>query len=155
VERVITIKRWATVLLLLLTTVAIVVMTMVLSGKSYSNFDPVPFEDLRHLAHRLEHRPISTHLMAVILVPTIANTLLFVPWGFLMFLSLYRVERPTLQTYLLTVLVGMSLSAIIEGYQYFLPTRVADVNDVIWNTMGAAIGAILGHLRSRIRFAFE
>jgi glycopeptide antibiotics resistance protein len=155
VERTITIPRWATVLLLLLTTAAIIVVTMVLSGKSYSRLDPVPFEDLRHLAHRLEHRPISTHLMAVILVPTIANTLLFVPWGFLMFLSIYSVDRPTLQTYVLTILIGMSLSAIIEGYQYFLPTRVADVNDVIWNTMGAAIGAVLGHLRSRVRFEFD
>lgn len=151
----VTIKRPITILLLLVVTATIILITIATSGKSYTKIDPVPFEDLRHLAHRLEHRPISTQVMAVIVMPIIGNILLFVPWGFLTFIALYTVERPTIQTYVLTVLTGLSLSLSIEAWQYFLPSRVADVNDVIWNTTGATLGAILGHLRQRVRLEFE
>jgi glycopeptide antibiotics resistance protein len=151
----ITLRRPVTILLLLAVTATIVFLTVYASGKSYSKIDPVPFEDLRHLSHRLAVRPVSTQVMAVIVMPIIANVLLFVPWGFLTFISLYTVDRPTMQTYVLTILGGLSFSLAIEAWQYFLPTRVADVNDVIWNTTGAALGAILGHLRQRVRFEFE
>jgi glycopeptide antibiotics resistance protein len=149
------VRKPVTVLLLLATTVAIVLVTVYMAGKSYENFDPIPFDDLRHLARRLASRPISTHILAVIVVPMIANVLLFVPWGFLAFITFYTVERPTLQTYVLTILLGFSLTLGIEAWQYFLPSRVADVNDVIWNTSGTILGAILGHVRLRVRFDFE
>jgi len=151
----ITLRRPVTILLLFAVTATIVFLTVYASGKSYSKIDPVPFEDLRHLSHRLAVRPVSTQVMAVIVMPIIANVLLFVPWGFLTFICLYTVDRPTMQTYVLTILGGLSFSLAIEAWQYFLPTRVADVNDVIWNTTGAALGAILGHLRQRVRFEFE
>ena len=76
------------------------------------------------------------------------------PWGFLLFIALYTVERPTMQTYVLTVLLGLTFTCTIEAWQYFLPSRVADVNDIIWNTLGTFGGAILGHLRERVRFEF-
>jgi Glycopeptide antibiotics resistance protein len=148
------IRRPFTILLLLAVTTGIVLITLWMSGKSYGKVDPIPFDDLRHLATRMDRHPVSTHVVAVIVVPIIANILLFVPWGFLMFLALYSVGRPTLQTYLLTVLLGFTFTCFIEAWQYFLPSRVADVNDVIWNTTGAFAGAILGHLRERLRFEF-
>jgi len=151
----VTVPRWTTILLLLAVTATIVIATVYTSGKSYSKIDPVPFEDIKHLSHRFAHRPVSTQILAVIVMPIIANVLLFIPWGFLTFISLYTLDRPTMQTYVLTILGGLSFSLAIEAWQYFLPTRVADVNDVIWNTTGAALGAILGHLRQRIRFEFE
>jgi glycopeptide antibiotics resistance protein len=151
----VTVPRWITILLLLAITATIVIATVYTSGKSYSKIDPVPFEDIKHLSHRLAHRPVSTQILAVIVMPIIANVLLFIPWGFLTFISLYTLDRPTMQTYVLTILGGLSFSLAIEAWQYFLPTRVADVNDVIWNTTGAALGAILGHLRQRVRFEFE
>ncbi len=151
----ITVKRPVTILLLLAVTAGIVIVTTTISGKSYSKVDPIPFEDVRHLLHRISHKPVSTQLAALIVMPIVANILLFVPWGFLMFIALYTVERSTLQTYVLTILAGLSLTLAIEAWQYFLPTRVADVNDVIWNTTGAMIGAIAGHLRQRVRFEFE
>lgn len=153
--REVVIKKPLTILLLLLTTTAIVAITVWMAGKSYENFDPIPFDDVRYLARRLAERPISTHILAVIVVPMIANVLLFVPWGFLAFITFYTVERPTLQTYVLTILLGFSLTLAIEGWQYFLPSRVADVSDVIWNTSGTVLGALLGHARLRVRFDFE
>ncbi len=153
-QRVVTVRRPVTVLLLLLTTIGIVAVTMWLSGKSYSKVDPIPFEDLHNLRHVMSRHAVSTHILAVIVVPIIANTLLFVPWGFFLFIALYTVERPTLQTYVLTILLGFTFTCTIEAWQYFLPTRVADINDIIWNSAGVSIGAILGHLRERVRFEF-
>ena len=153
--REVTVPRAATALALLAVTVAIIALTLWMSGRSYESFDPIPFSDLRHLVKRVASRPISTHMLAVIVMPMIANVLLFVPWGLLTFICLYNIERPTLQTYVLTVLLGLTFSLAIEGYQYFLPSRVADINDVIWNTSGTFVGALLGHARLRVRFEFE
>ena len=153
-QTTITIRRPVTILLLLAVTVLIVLTTVWMSGKSYSKVDPLPFEDIRHLSNRIARHPVSTHILAVIVVPIIANVLLFVPWGFFLFIALYTVERPTLQTYVLTVLLGLTFTCTIEAWQYFLPTRVADINDIIWNTTGVLLGAILGHLRERVRFEF-
>ena len=50
--------------------------------------------------------------------------------------------------------LGFTFTCAIEAWQYFLPTRVADINDIIWNTVGVFLGAILGHLRERVRFEF-
>jgi glycopeptide antibiotics resistance protein len=105
--------------------------------------------------HRIDQRPVSTRTLALILIPVVGNVLLFIPWGFLMFITLYTVDRPTVQTYVLTLLLGFSFSCGIEAWQYFLPSRVADINDVIWNTAGTLAGAVLGHLRLRLRFEFE
>jgi glycopeptide antibiotics resistance protein len=155
VPREVVVRKPLTILMLIVVTIAIVAITVWMSGKSYSNLDPIPFDDIRYLARRLAERPISTHILAVIVVPMIANVLLFVPWGFLTFIALYTVERPTLQTYVLTILLGFSFSLGIEGWQYFLPSRVADINDVIWNTLGAVLGTFLGHARLRLRFEFD
>jgi glycopeptide antibiotics resistance protein len=153
-QRVVTIGRPFTIVLLLLTTVGIVAVTTWLSGKSYSKVDPIPFEDLHTLGHVMSRHPVSTHILAVIVVPIIANILLFVPWGFFLFIALYTVQRPTLQTYVLTIMLGITFTCTIEAWQYFMPARVADINDIIWNTIGVLLGAILGHLRERVRFEF-
>src|SRR5262245_18993147 len=155
-QRIITVRRPVTIALLLLVTVAIIAITIWSSGKSYSNLDPRPFDDIRHLAKRLAspQRHVSMHVVAVIVVPIVVNVLLFVPWGVLLFIALYTIQRPTMQTYVLTVLLGLTFSCAIEAWQYFLPSRVADVNDIIWNTLGTFGGAILGHLRERVRFEF-
>src|SRR4051812_38079824 len=126
-QTIITIRRPITIVLLLIVTVLIVLTTVWMSGKSYAKVDPQPFDDILHLSHRIARHPVSTHILAVIIVPIIANILLFVPWGFLMFITLYTVARPTMQTYVLTVLLGLSLTCAIEAWQYFLPSRVADV----------------------------
>jgi glycopeptide antibiotics resistance protein len=155
VPRDVIIRKPLTLVILAAVTLIIIGVTVWMSGKSYANLDPIPFDDIRHLARRLGNRPISTHILAVIVVPMVANVLLFVPWGFLLFILLSSVDRPTLQTYVLTILLGLTFSLVIEGWQYFLPSRVADVNDVIWNTSGTVLGALLGHARLRLRFEFE
>ena len=152
--RAVAIQRPITILLLIAVTLGIAGMTIWTSGKSYSKVDPRPFDDLQLIADRFGSRPMSTQLLAVLIVPIIGNILLFVPWGFLMFIALYTLDRPTLQTYLLTFLLGLTFTLAIEAAQYFLPSRVVDVNDVIWNCAGTLMGAVLGHMRLRVRFVF-
>ena len=154
-QTTIVIRRPITIVLLLVVTVALIAITLWLSGKSYSKIDPIPFEDLRHLAHRIVHRPVSTRIISLIIVPIIINILLFVPFGFLLFIALYTIERPTVQTYVLTFFAGLTFSCAIEAWQYFLPDRVADINDIIWNSTGTLLGAFLAHLRLRLRFEFD
>ncbi len=149
------IRRSVTVILLIAATAAIIGLTISISGKSYTKVDPIPFEGIRHVWYRLGHSTVSTTILALVVMPILGNVLLFLPWGFLMFITLYSAERPTVQTYVLTILLGFSFSLAIEAYQYFLPSRVADINDVIWNTVGAIVGAMLGHARLRVRFEFE
>lgn len=153
--RTILVRRRVTVLLLLLTTAAIAGLTLYASGKAYAKVDPEPFREIRLLTEKLAEGPVRTETVVALTMPIVLNILLFVPWGFLMFLALDRPERATLQTYLWTVLVAMAFSSLIEAWQYFLPTRVTDVNDIIWNGAGAFAGALFGHLRKRVRFAFE
>lgn len=153
--RDVVVPKWLTFAALVVTTAVIVAITLWMSGRSYDSLDPIPFDDVRYVARRLAERPISTHILAVIVVPMVANVLMFVPWGFLLFIMLYSVRRPTLQTYVLTILLGFSFSIGIEGWQYFLPSRVADIGDVIWNTLGTTAGALLGHARLRVRFEFQ
>ncbi len=151
----IVVPRFVTILALLAVTAVIIAVTVASKGASYTKVDPHPFDDLQRISRVVERRQVTTQVLAVIIVPIIGNILLFVPWGLLMFISLYTVERPTVQTYVLTILLGFTFTLGIEAWQYFLPSRVADINDVIWNTLGTVLGAILGHLRLRVRFEFQ
>jgi glycopeptide antibiotics resistance protein len=64
-----------------------------------------------------------------------ANVLMFVPFGVLVGLLVRRSA--------LVVALGLCLSAAIELTQLlFLPTRVATVQDVALNTVGAALGVL-------------
>ncbi|MDQ0372105.1 VanZ family protein [Cellulomonas humilata] len=65
----------------------------------------------------------------------LANIALFVPFGILVSLLLPR--RPAW----LVVALGLATSAAIELAQLlFLPHRVADVRDLVANTLGTAVG---------------
>lgn len=73
---------------------------------------------------------------------SLLNILLFVPFGFgLPFISSYRFKK--------VVILGMSVSLLIEFLQWFtgwltgVTFRVADINDLIFNTLGAAIGYLM------------
>lgn len=65
------------------------------------------------------------------------NVLLFVPLGATIALLLRRRAWP------LAILVGVALSAAVEFAQRSIAGRVPDLGDVLWNTVGAAIGVIV------------
>ncbi len=77
------------------------------------------------------------------------NTLLLIPFGFgLPFITNFRMKK--------IVLIGALFSGIIEflqfitGYMTKITFRVADINDVIFNTVGVVIGYILFVIFMRI-----
>ncbi|MEZ0446846.1 VanZ family protein [Cellulomonas sp. ICMP 17802] len=76
----------------------------------------------------------------------VANIVLFVPFGVLV--GLLTRLRPWA-----VVALGLATSAAIELAQLlFLPDRVADVRDLVANTLGTAVGvAVLLAVRARTR----
>ena len=65
------------------------------------------------------------------------NTLLFVPLGATVALLLSRRLWPV------AIFAGFALSVTVEFAQTSIPGRVPDLSDVLWNTVGAAIGVAL------------
>lgn len=70
----------------------------------------------------------------------LANIALFVPVGVLVLLFLGR------RWWWVGIVVGLVLTLGIEGAQQFMPARFPDVRDLVANTAGAAIGAVLALL---------
>ncbi len=71
------------------------------------------------------------------------NALLFVPLGAALTLLLGR------RLWLLAPLLGFVLSFGVEYAQVRIPGRVPDLQDVWWNTLGAAAGAVAASLLLR------
>jgi VanZ family protein len=151
---VIAVPKWASATMLVLVSAAMVVSIYALSGRAYAN----DAHSVRDLAWRLLHAErtaVSRSTVLAVLMPVIANILLFIPWGFLTFVALDVPARPRRITYLLTVAGGVIFAALIELWQYSLPTRVTTPGDSLANAFGAFTGAILGHLRKSVRVRFE
>ncbi len=134
---------------------ALISVTILLSGKSYKKVDPEPFRELKILQEKFNEGSLPFRVMVELGMPIIMNMLIFVPWGFLLFVLLDDDERMVIESYVLVFMLAFGFSSLVEAWQYFLPTRVMDINDVIWNVSGALIGALLAHLQKRVRFEFE
>lgn len=76
----------------------------------------------------------------------LANIVLFVPFGLLVPLAIGSLRAKTLW---LTVLAGFALTVVIEWCQGMLEGRVSDPRDVLANTVGTALGALLALVLSR------
>jgi glycopeptide antibiotics resistance protein len=81
----------------------------------------------------LTHQDLKTSLL---------NILLMIPFGFgLPFITNFRMKK--------TVVIGMLFSIVIEflqlitGFMAKVTFRIVDINDVIFNTIGVAVGYIL------------
>jgi glycopeptide antibiotics resistance protein len=76
-----------------------------------------------------------------LLIDVVGNIVVFVPLGF----GLAGVFHQTnfRQTIGLVALGGFGLSLLIELGQLAIPTRTTDVDDLIFNTLGASMGAVI------------
>lgn len=90
------------------------------------------FRTLRSLS-----RSDGTSWVTFSVVEATANVVMFVPVGMFLVLLLGRGR------WWVAILLGVGLSVAIETAQAFLPTRVADVQDVIHNGMGAVLGVVV------------
>ena len=77
------------------------------------------------------------------------NVLLFVPFGFLLPCVSRLFRNP-----LITVTTGCIFSGFIEITQYITGRGLTEVDDVITNTIGAAVGVILYFIAVYIRDRF-
>lgn len=66
----------------------------------------------------------------------------FIPFGFVCF-AYFRRHRERWRAVVLTVLAGAAISITIEVLQYFVPSRSSDMIDLVTNTLGTYLGAIL------------
>ena len=66
----------------------------------------------------------------------IANVLLFVPYGFLLYAVLNKFR------WFGVLVSGLAFSLTIEMLQFYMQRGVADVNDVIFNCVGLLIGCV-------------
>jgi glycopeptide antibiotics resistance protein len=73
-----------------------------------------------------------------------SNVLLFVPLGFLAFLTIRGRRRTPLASLLYSVGYGLALSLGVETLQLFSPLRTTAASDVLTNTLGAGLGAVSG-----------
>jgi glycopeptide antibiotics resistance protein len=85
------------------------------------------------------------HRVPATLAGAAGNLALFLPLGFLLPLLAPRLDR-----FWRTVGIGFALSAAIELSQVAFPgVRRADVNDLLMNTLGAALGFLAWRLAAR------
>jgi VanZ family protein len=75
----------------------------------------------------------------------VVNILGYMPFGSLIVFSLYpKVSR--VWSILIAIICGCAMSLLMESVQYFLPSRVTSLLDLITNAAGSVLGALLGGL---------
>jgi VanZ family protein len=74
----------------------------------------------------------------------VVNLLGFIPFGFMVSLILFKANgKFPIHYILISVAAGFLLSLMIEILQAWLPSRSSDMNDLILNTSGALLGAVI------------
>lgn len=151
---VIRVRTPVTLALLVLVTAAIAALIYFLSGKAYA----AETHPIREILARLlgsGRGAVSRGTVLAFLMPIIANILLFVPWGFLLFLVLDGRTPSRRWAYGVTVIGAVALAAGLLVWQQFLPTRVTSLPDMVANGLGALAGAALGHTRKGVHVRFD
>lgn len=94
----------------------------------------------RALRAALRGGPRQQEILLYLLSDVVGNLLLFVPVG----LALAGLSRTRHSGWLLarTVALAASLSIAVELVQRLIPGRASDIDDVIFNTLGAFLGAL-------------
>jgi glycopeptide antibiotics resistance protein len=150
---VVRVPLWVTATLLVLVAAGIATLIWFLSGKAV--YRPASPARLIDALVRYNRTGAARANLLASLAPAIANAILFLPFGVLAFLVFDRPGRGRGGVYLLTVAVGLTFALGVSAWQELLPTRVTGWQDVLWNGAGTLAGAVLGHLRKRVRIRFE
>lgn len=120
------------------------------------SFD-VSFSEIGEQLRRISLTPFFVEGKRVSLTDIVGNIILFMPFGFLMYMFLY--DRKTRAKLFLSIAAGALLSFSIETAQLFIISRDSAIHDLINNTLGTAIGAFAaaiyaGHISAFLRKIF-
>lgn len=151
---IIRVRPLVTLALLALVTAALIALIYFLSGKAYA----AETHPMRELLARLlgsGTAPVSRDALLAFLMPVLGNILLFVPWGFLMFLALDGRTRTRKLAYATTVIGAVIFALSMVLWQNTLPTQVTSLPDTFANALGALAGAALGHARKTVHVQFD
>lgn len=108
--------------------VAVILYATVISrGESSVGHDFTPFSSFQ----RAVEQPEMYRSMLM-------NVFLFEPLGLML---PFVIKGSTVKRILLTIVIGFALSVAIEASQYFFALGMVEADDVICNTVGAALGA--------------
>ena len=80
------------------------------------------------------------------------NILLFIPFGFSISIIVNNRQKLFWITIVYSLLAGLFLSISVEITQLFLPSRVSNLTDIIYNSLGGLSGGILYSLRGKVIF---
>jgi glycopeptide antibiotics resistance protein len=141
--------------LLGVTTCVILALTLLVEGRRTVGTNLAPFEDVGRLLMHSRRGDLFTARFVFGALGIVGNLFLFVPWGFLTWKFLHGAGRSSLRIHLEVLFFGFLLSAGIELIQLFLPTRAADIDDIIWNVLGTAVGSLLAHVGCLLRLEWD
>jgi len=147
-------KAWQAALLAS-TTCVILSLTLLVEGRRPVGTNFAPFEDVGRLLLHSRRGDLFTGRFLLGALGIVGNLFLFVPWGFLAWKFLDGAGRSAFRIHLEVLFFGVLLSAGIEFIQLFLPTRAADVDDIIWNVLGTAVGSLLAHIGRQVHVEWE
>jgi len=102
---------------------------------------------------RINWRPLGGVAGNISLSDILQNILLFIPFGFLGYFSLIH-KRSRLKK-IIVVGLGTLLSVSVEFLQIFSLTRWPSMSDIVFNTLGAALGLALGIALKRTVLGFK
>src|SRR5260370_11019863 len=149
--RTIRVSKRVSSLLLILVSMGIVALIWSLSGRAYAKHGIGEF-----VARLMEQpKPLSNDRLIAALMPVLADILLFVPWGFLLFVVLDRPSRQRWISYAITFAAGLLFAMALSAWQLTLPTRVTTYADAVTNGFGALTGPACGHVRKGLRVRFD
>jgi glycopeptide antibiotics resistance protein len=141
------VPKWVTLALLVAITLLIIALLWMLAGRAYATeSDAILF---------LFSGSLTADRRIAIVMPLLADLLLFMPWGFLLFMTLDGTARPRRTTYTITITASIIFAAALQIAQFLLPSRVTTPIDLLTNAVGGCIGAVLAQLRKDVRVQFE
>ncbi|MGO0785344.1 VanZ family protein [Corynebacterium diphtheriae] len=128
------------IVMVALTLVVMVVVSMTLLKSEFSVAGL--WEPSQHQVRRVELQPFrgwSYQEWWRPWVDSFGNVALFVPWGYLLTLLGWRLRWPVV----VATLASISLSAGIETLQFIFARGYSDIDDVVFNSLGGLLGALV------------
>lgn len=121
-------------------------------GLNQTNLIPMA-EHGRALACLISGECASPRVWWFLLIDVLGNILVFIPLG-IGLAGIFYGDNPW-QTFRRAVLGGFLVSLTIELAQLSIPSRATDIDDLIFNTLGTTLGAIMFITVQQKRFSTD